>query len=427
MTKGQTRKALVLGTDSRMFLSVARSLGRGGVEVHAAWYEPDALALRSRYLSRLHSLPPYHPTDMTWKKALLELMARERFDLVLPCTEMEANACQQHRADLEKYGRVYTLPAEVYDILLSKSRTTDLARSMGVRVPREVPVTDAGQSEELIAQLGLPVVLKPLTPMSATSQARRNVRKAYALAELLQLLPDMLQAGPLVAQENFIGQGVGVELLLQEGEPLLTFQHRRIHEPLHGGPSAYREGVAVSPELLEAALKVLRPLRYTGVAMAEFKVNRDTGEWVFLEINARFWGSLPLAVASDADFPLALFELLVEGRKPARSSGRTGICCRNWTRDLDWLGSNFRADRSDPTLATQPLPRVVGDLCWNILTLRERSDTFALDDPGPGLAELGRLALRFGGRLARMCRLGRAAPAAAQPRQSGEREVVASR
>ena len=399
------KKALVLGTDSRIFLSVVRSLGRGGVQVHAAWYESGAPALRSRYLAQLHSVPPFHHKDAAWKNALVELMARERFDLVIPCTELEVTACQEHRTELEKAGRVYTLADEAYEILFSKIRTAERARSVGVRVPRELIVTDLGQRPEVLAQLGLPLVLKPHISLDRErTGALQPVRKAYSSEEVDRLLPAMLQGGPVVAQENFIGQGIGVELLLNGGEPLLAFQHVRVHEPLHGGPSSYRKGVAVTPSLLEAALKILRPLRYTGVAMAEFKVNTTTGDWVFLEINARFWGSLPLAIASGVDFPLALFQMLVEGRTSFPQRYGRGIHCRNLLRDLDWQRANLLADHRDPTLATRPLYKVLGDVCWNTLTLRERLDTFTLDDPRPALSELRQLARRFWGWLGKTCR-----------------------
>jgi predicted ATP-grasp superfamily ATP-dependent carboligase len=51
------RKALVLGNDTRSFLSVIRSLGRAGVEVHIAWHDPDVPAARSRYVATPGSSP----------------------------------------------------------------------------------------------------------------------------------------------------------------------------------------------------------------------------------------------------------------------------------------------------------------------------------------------------------------------------------
>src|ERR687896_254854 len=76
------RKALVLGHDTRAFLGVVRSLGRAGIEVHVAWFEEGAPALRSRYVARAHRIPAYRPGDDAWKGALIALMRAERFDLV---------------------------------------------------------------------------------------------------------------------------------------------------------------------------------------------------------------------------------------------------------------------------------------------------------------------------------------------------------
>ena len=39
---------------------------------------------------------------------------------------------------------------------------------------------------------------------------------------------------------------------------------------------------------------------------AEFRVDAASDHWILVEINGRFWGSLPLAVASGMDFPLGL-------------------------------------------------------------------------------------------------------------------------
>ena len=390
-------KVLVLGHDSRAFLSVVRSLGRGGLEVHAAWHNSDSVALKSRYLRRAHVLPPYDETDHSWKPALIELMRRMRFDLIIPCPDPAVVALQRHRRELEPHGRLYVLNERAFDVLSDKVKTNELARSAGVRLPREVLVTSIGQAAPLVAQFGLPIVLKPRSSYNPDApNSRLVVRKAYTEAAFRGLLEGMLRAGPVAVQENFIGSGVGVELLLKNGEPLLTFQHLRVHEPLHGGGSSYRKAVPLSPELLEASLALLRPLSYTGVAMVEFKVSPDSGDWVFMEVNARFWGSLPLALAAGVDFPLALYRLLVEGRDSFPQQYRPNVYCRNLFIDLSWQRANLKADRTDPTLATRPIPRVIWDALVNVATLREHLDTLTLDDPRPGLTELRQVAGRVG-------------------------------
>lgn len=387
------RKALVLGYGTMAFLSVIRSLGRAGVEVHVAWFEEGEPALRSRYIAAAHRIPRYRPGEADWKEALAALMRRERFDLVIPCDDERGLPLAAHRDELERWGRVCLPGPEALEVLGNKHRTTEIARSLGVPVPRETIVSDPGERSALRDRFSPPLILKP--PHSFTLEDlehKRMVRRADSWGEVDRRLEEMLEDGPVAVQELCPGTGVGVDLLLAEGTPLMAFQHVRLHEPLHGGGSSYRRSERVSEELLESARTLLGALRYTGVAMVEFKRNPETGRSVLVEVNARFWGSLPLAVAAGADFPLALFDLLVEGRTEFPGDHRVGIRARNLRRDARWHLANLRADRTDPTLNSRPWPRVARETAVSVLAGRERSDTFTLDDPVPGFADAGRMA-----------------------------------
>jgi protein-tyrosine-phosphatase/predicted ATP-grasp superfamily ATP-dependent carboligase len=387
------RKALVLGHDTRAFLSVIRSLGRAGIEVHVGWWGDGTAALRSRYVAASHQIPRYRPGRLEWKDALIALMRREQFDLVIPCDDQRALPLAAHRAELEACGRIALPPQHALDVLGSKFATADLARSLGVPVPREAVVSDLGELRGLGDSFAPPLILKPGASYTlADVDAKRLVRRADTWQEAELLLDAMLTAGPVAIQEFCRGIGVGVELLLSEGVPLLAFQHVRLHEPLYGGGSSYRRGVPLSDELFHAAVKPLAALRYTGVAMVEFKLDPETARWVLLEVNPRFWGSLPLALASGADFPLALFQLLVEGRTQFARRYRVGLCARNLRADLKWHVMNLRADRSDPTLNARPWPRVAWETASSLLRACERSDTLTLDDPAPALAEVEQVA-----------------------------------
>jgi protein-tyrosine-phosphatase/predicted ATP-grasp superfamily ATP-dependent carboligase len=386
------RKALVLGDprdDIQALLSVIRSLGRGGIEVHTAWHPPRIGALWSRYVVRTHQLPQYQGDDGRWKAALIGLMERERFDLVIPCTDPSLIPLQIHRSELEAHGRIYLLGDDAFRLASDKLEANRLARTLGVSLPRELVISRLDQIDEVHDELPLPLVLKPQWSYDRIAVGRRqSVRFVNSWDDLERGLREMLAAGPVAVQEFFQGRGVGVELLLCEGEPLLEFQHVRLHEPVRGGAGSYRESRALTPELRDAAVALLKAVHYTGVAMVEFKVNPQTGQWIFIEVNGRFWGSLPLAIAAGADFPLALFQLLVDGQRIFDRKYRVGLRCRSWGGDLWWLTSSRRASRSDSSLPSILFWQFGLEALASLITFRERSDTFALDDPGPAIAEL---------------------------------------
>ena len=108
---------------------------------------------------------------------------------------------------------------------------------------------------------------------------------------------------------------------------------------------------------------------------------------MLLEINARFWASLPLCLHAGADFPFHLYQMLVEDGASSRSRIAHGVYCRNWTRDVIWLRENLRAPSGEGVPVGTVLREFAGALAG-----RESSDTFVLDDPAPGVEDLRRMA-----------------------------------
>ena len=68
--------------------------------------------------------------------------------------------------------------------------------------------------------------------------------------------------------------------------------------------------------------------------MIEFRLRADKVP-VFLEINGRFWNSLPLAYYSGVDFPGLLTQMAEFGDADPPGPYRTGVRCR-------WLAGDFR-------------------------------------------------------------------------------------
>jgi protein-tyrosine-phosphatase/predicted ATP-grasp superfamily ATP-dependent carboligase len=390
-----SRSVLVLGSDTRSFLSVVRSLGRAGLTVDSAWTAPDSLARRSRYIRKVHDdLPRYSPMSREWLDACLRRVAEMQYDLVIPTNDPAILPLQNHRRELDPH-RFYLLEERAFEVTSDKAKTHELAASLDIPVPGQKIVSTEAEADEAANLFGYPLILKPTQSFTLDGgDDKRFVRRAEGAESLRRLLPNMLRAGAVSVQPFFRGNGVGVEVLARGGSILASFQHERVHEPLQGGGSSYRKSVPVRPQLLDATARLMQALQYTGVAMVEFKVNAETGKFVLIEINGRFWGSLPLAVAAGANFPLWLYQMWVENRVDFSEKPKIGLYCRNLLADFDWFMNNLRADRTDPTLATVPLPKVAGEI-WHLLSYRERFDTLVLDDLRPGIGELRTIAARI--------------------------------
>jgi predicted ATP-grasp superfamily ATP-dependent carboligase len=126
---------------------------------------------------------------------------------------------------------------------------------------------------------------------------------------------------------------------MNEGMQLAMFAHRRIREkPPSGGVSVLRESIPLEKVLVDPALRLLQHVRWHGVAMVEFKVDRATNMPILMEINGRFWGSLQLAIDAGMNFPWLLFQLAAgQAVVPPDHGYRCGIKSRWLLGDLDHL------------------------------------------------------------------------------------------
>jgi hypothetical protein len=225
-------------------------------------------------------------------------------------------------------------------------------------------------------------------------------------------------------QEFCAGEGQGVELLMHEGRPLAAFQHRRLREmPVQGGPSALRESVSLDPVLYEYSVNMLREIRWTGLAMVEFKVG-PAAAWL-MEINGRVWGSLPLAVHAGMDFPARLVELLLRenddyssvptGGQAAETGGRSscraafrdehdktsipianyqiGVRSHNLELELGWIASVLLGRRRSPSLPFPPRRECLVAL-FQLFHPAYKQDILSLGDPVPGLVDILRILKR---------------------------------
>jgi predicted ATP-grasp superfamily ATP-dependent carboligase len=178
------------------------------------------------------------------------------------------------------------------------------------------------------------------------------------------------------------GEGRGVFLLAREGRIEVSFAHRRLREkPPWGGVSTLCEAADPEPVLVEYSARLMRALKWSGVAMVEFKWDPESRSAWLMEINGRFWGSMQLAVTSGIDFPWLLYQQAVLGFDSG-SIEREGEVRLWWLLgDLDHF--LIRLTRQ----GLSELPAMLGDLARTRQRHRLDLDTFKLEDPVPLLYE----------------------------------------
>lgn len=388
-----TPKVLVIGDDTRSFLSTVRALGRKGVEVHAAPFDFLSPALSSRYIHATHFLPYYLDRGQEWLEAITALMHIHNFSLVIPCDERGLLPLCLHRDVLARLTVLAIPSPEALDIFFDKSKTRALALAQDVPVAPGRMLSPDDTVDSIVAETGLPVVLKePMSYALPELYVRTSTKIVGTRTELAAWLAAHDKTKPVLLEQMFPGFGLGVSVLCDQGKVLQAFEHHRAHEL--NGSSYYRKSAPLDPDRLAAVERMVRASTYTGLAMFEFKLDPATGKWILIEVNARPWGSLPLPVSVGVDFPYRLYRLLVQREATGQVTYPADHYCRNLMQDL------WQARARARQLLRKPHSFVAHCVSWawsfhRVLIGRERQDTLVRDDLRPGLRELQAL---FGSR-----------------------------
>ena len=384
-------RILVLDGNENQAVAAVRSLARAGHRVVVGASTAWSKAGWSRDAASTFVYPAPQQDALAFVRCISEEASREPGTLVLPMTERTTLPLSLHRDVIYAAGARMVLPPHAtVRRAFDKQETTRLAASLGVSVPKTVIITGINEARSVAATLPYPVVLKPRSSeeISAAGKVTATGAPLYArdADEFLAAYEAISRRCSAVLVQEFIeGEGAGYFALMNEGELRVEFAHRRIRDVRPtGSGSALRESVRPDARVKEAALAILRALRWHGVAMVEFRQKRD-GTPVFMEVNGRFWNSLPLAVYSGADFPARLAEMAERGDTETRLDYRVGIKCRWLLGDLRHFIEVLRgAPRGYPGQFPSRL-RTLAKICIPVRgTLH---DNLSLRDPLPELGD----------------------------------------
>jgi predicted ATP-grasp superfamily ATP-dependent carboligase len=341
----------VLITDGywRKTLAAVRALGSAGERVVVGEKTRFSPALFSR-----HARPVVYPSPESRPEEFARWLseAPERFgcDVLLPMEEETLLFALDRRASIP--ARLPFAAAPLVRNAGDKRWVAERASECDIPTPRTWMSPGAVEGDG-------PFVVKPIRGSGSrglSHVARSGIEAAWRPGALIQ--------------RRVEGEGRGVSVLMGDGGQVLgLFTHRRLREyPVTGGPSTLRESTR-DAVLEEAAVRLLRHIGWTGVAMVEFKRRPDGYE--LLEINPRFWGSLALAVEAGVNFPRLLVAWARGETFAPVTEWREGVRARVFFPGdvMHWLRNPDRAAMDPP-----------------LLDFSARDDYWRRDDPAPAAA-----------------------------------------
>lgn len=303
---------LVLDGDARETVAIVRSLGKKGIKVTVGVEKGKiAPASLSKYAFRKIS---YHSPDFSPKsflKDLITTLKENRYDMIMPVRDTTTMFASKYKDLLSRYTVISVADYDKWIKARDKAQTLKVAMNNGIPIPKTYFVENNNIDLERIQnEIEFPVIIKP-----HKSSGTRGIKYIVSPEELPYIYNDVLDKYGETMIQEFIPHGgaYGVSVLFNKGEPRAVFTHKRLREyPTSGGPSTLRESIRY-PEIEKYALDLLKALNWHGVAMVEFRIDARDGKTKLMEVNPRFWGSLPLAIYAGVDFPYLLYKMSTNG------------------------------------------------------------------------------------------------------------------
>ncbi|MCK5027253.1 MAG: ATP-grasp domain-containing protein [Candidatus Pacebacteria bacterium] len=385
---------IILDGHLKSALAGVRSLGQKGIRVICAAERSTAMSLHSIYCSQRFIYPSPIKDKQKFVHSIIDL-ARNLGDkpLIYTFSDETFLPIAEHREKLEKYATIILPSDESIDIAFNKKKTLALAKKLEIPYVDSYGVHDLAEANNVAEKLTYPAVVKqPSSCMWKEGKGERGTAVyVFSKKELLENVSKIFEKTgewPII-QEFIQGAEYGIEMLCSYGEPYALHAHKRIRSLKPSGGAAVVKETIFDTEIVQMMEKyahvLMKELKWEGPVMVEFKMNDTKKQVQLMEINGRFWGSLPLAVFAGVDFPYLYYNQARGEILQGEVRCRENVVSRHFLGDIHHLLSVLFDETSMRALV---YPRRLDALKEFFTPSCRKYDVFSYDDIKPFFMEI---------------------------------------
>ncbi len=324
---------LLLG-NYRPAVAIARALAPLGFSIVLGLQGEDHGVRFSRFVSGVWDHPPLDGTTSFHNALARHLGQHPEIKMVLPVTEEFVNAFAAQHHPLREGVTLVSPRRDIVNLFADKVHALETAKREGVAT---LPFAVVGDHAEMLSradEIGYPITVRPLG-----TTARLFGKKALILASAEELRSELkswpLGHTSLLLQRFARGIRHNVYFAARDGALIAVSQSKINRTNYHDGTGLAVDGqtTAPTPRLLEDTRRLAEAVNYTGIGLAQFIVDPQSGESCFLELNPRVSGSH--AVPEQAGVPLS--QLAVELAQRTEEHSETPIACQFGRRDMRYV------------------------------------------------------------------------------------------
>ncbi|ETP72734.1 carbamoylphosphate synthase large subunit [Lachnospiraceae bacterium JC7] len=295
----EKRTALVTAIGSFAADAVIRTLREMGYRVIGSdIYEKDWVA-NSLDVDVFYKAP-YASDEEAYISFIKDVCEKEGVDRILPVIDLEVDALNRHRDEIEKNGVTICMSdKEAIEVLRDKYRMTELVKDVldksdDEELKKTVRVIPSEKASEVdFEEIEFPVILKPVDGRSSSGLYRiyQEDQLGFAFSSIMD--PTKLNDTALekyIVQPMIKGNVVTVDILRDGEGNCRAVPREELVRTLNGAGLSVR--VMEDKVLQDACCKIAEGAGIKGCVNFEFIHGEGSGVYYFVECNPRFSGGI---------------------------------------------------------------------------------------------------------------------------------------
>lgn len=227
------------------------------------------------------------------------------------------------KAAIEKYGAKVLMPTHDEALVLAK-HIEELPRDVVYCMEdseMQVKLSDKYSATILAQKAGVPVPafiqnlerhIYPIVIKTKFGNSAKGVYFPKSYGEAMKIISNY-KSEDLLIEEFFPGVDYSVDCV-RYNDFFFASSYRSLVTKTNGGGTTTQRVIVSMPKIERYAEQLLNEVDYKGVCGIDFKVNEETGEAVFIEVNARFTGGLATPMTAGFDIPYVVYSLFTRGK-----------------------------------------------------------------------------------------------------------------
>lgn len=314
-------------------IGVIRSLGRAGYPVHACSSNHNALGLSSKFASDRAVHPDYD--DDAFLPWLRNYCREQNISVIVP-SEGFLHAIRSAYEEFIPLIPVSNDPSIVYHCMSKCDTFKGLLDAppdsqLASNIPDTVVIEEQTNLEDpqLLQALGLPMFIKVDSAHSPGNLDNRVI-KADTVEEAHATISELRHGYTKILVQSFVpGTKVAADFCVHEGEVIVETMWEARHEAPHRGGMASLRHLCWHQDIHDDALRKMQHLKWEGAAMFEYRRDIQTGNFYFIECNARYWGGLHAEMFAGVDIPRIQIDRFLGGPAEPNLPATQSVTCRH--------------------------------------------------------------------------------------------------